>query len=94
MMTLELGGRLPTIQVGLEKCSLSRFILQIFFPGRVQGLHGGDQDRFCRVQPGHLPRQHWGLPWTLAWTWSSSVGTDPCATSLKPRLQDILTAIF
>ena len=31
MMTLELGGRLPTIQVGLEKCSLSRFILQIFF---------------------------------------------------------------
>ena len=29
MMTLELGGRLPTIQVSLEKCSLSRFIVYV-----------------------------------------------------------------
>ena len=71
-----LAGRLPTIQVGLK-------IFQICLPGWVPRLHGGEQDRVRAVQPRHFPRQHWRLPWPLAWSWSSSACTDPGATNLK-----------
>ena len=72
----ELAGRLPTIQVGLK-------IFQICLPGWFPWLHGGEQDRVRAVQPRHFPRQHWRLPWPLAWSWSSSARTDPGATNLK-----------
>ena len=80
---LLLAGRddMQMCELSLDETGLK--IFQIFLPGWFPRLHGGEQDRVRAVQPRHFPRQHWRLPWPLAWSWSSSARTDPGATNLK-----------